>query len=68
MDTPSIPWIKTKDMEFLDGDLLLAIKKGMFSLPIIVRSFGNDKVESCLEENKMYSITDFDYYAYITYP
>ena len=63
-----IPWIKTEDMEFIDGDILLAIKKAPFSIPQIVRSFGNDKVEHCFGTYEMYQATDFDYYAVITNP
>ena len=40
-----IPWIKTEDVEFIDGEFLLATNKNPFSIPKIVRSFGNDIVE-----------------------
>jgi hypothetical protein len=63
-----IPWVKTEEMEFIDGELLLAIKKHPFSIPQIVRSFGNDKVEHCFGKYEMYQTKDFDYYAIITNP
>ena len=64
----AIPWVKTEEMEFIDGELLLAIRKAPFSLPIIVRSFGNNKVEHCFGKYEKYQTTDFDYYAVITNP
>lgn len=64
----AIPWVKTEEMEFIDGELLLAIKKHLFSLPIIVRSLGNNEVEHCFGKYEKYQTTDFDYYAVITKP
>jgi hypothetical protein len=64
----TIPWVKTEEMEFIDGQFLLAIKKHPFSIPQIVRSFGNDKVEHCFGKYEKYQTTDFDYYAIITNP
>lgn len=68
MEIKPIPWIKREDFEFIDGRLLLAIKKREISFPIIVWSLGNDKLESWFGEYKVYKTTDFDYYAVITYP
>ncbi len=68
MEKKVIPWTKTEDFEFIDGEILLAINKGYFCLPTIVRAFGNGKVEEIYGKHKIYKETDFEYYAAITTP
>lgn len=63
-----IPWVKAEEFEFVDGEVLLAIRLVMFAMPTLVVVVGNDKVRGCYGSENVYDRSHFDYYAVITYP
>jgi len=71
MEIKPIPWIKTEDFEFVDGEILLATHKSSFPLPHLVVVHGNKLGtlwESGIYQDAEYEFSDFDYYAAITNP
>jgi hypothetical protein len=69
MEIKPIHWIKREDMEWEDGQFLLAVAKvGYINLPVIVRDFGNGYVEAVTEPFLKHPVEDFTHYAVITEP
>lgn len=63
-----IPWVRAKDFEFVDGEVLLAIRLVAFAMPTIVVVINDDKIRGYYGNENTYDKSDFDYYAVITYP
>ncbi len=64
-----IPWVKEENFNFISGDVLLAIRKGIFFLPqIVVVLDSQTEVQQVAEPYRKLPTCHFDYYAIITNP